>query len=262
MAATPLPPGFPRVLLANINRGSISTPMASGIINSLSSHRIRTVLFAESGPYLDAGRNNAVANALDVLDEDGNLTWDWLLFVDSDVEFAPGHVDTLFAPTLHPDYDPMACPIISGVYLNPYKDNGIVGEEDDPTDAHVGPVAYEWVERDDLAGELNGTPTFAFRRISKSTLAALPPHPLTSSIYAPICEVACVGAGFMALHHSLLTRMLEEFGQPTPFFCEPIVNGVHLGEDMGFCHRVREMGYPVLVNRDCFLLHHKTVQLV
>jgi hypothetical protein len=270
--AEPDPPRA-RVIVANINAGHLSADMVLGVINSLTTGRATSFVAASSGPYLDAGRNKAVVSCLRATTEGFvelphafPLLWDWLLFIDSDIEFRPDHIDTLFAPTLHPDYDPARLHLLAGVYVSGFDDGPVPGEE--PADGHFGPVVYEWVERDDLLGQLSGIPTMASRRISKSSFEALPPvneawnPPGTEISPSPVCEVAAVGTGFMGIHISLIREMQETYPEPMVWFDEPVINGVHYGEDFGFCYRVRDMGYPVLVNRACKVIHHKTTKLI
>lgn len=249
----------PRVLIANINRGTISSATAMGFIQALAAGVASTIVCAESGPYLDSGRNRAIANALVA-----QSPWDWLLFIDSDVEFTPDNIRVLLEPTTHEFYDPEMCPIMGGVYVNPFDDGGVEGEEPGDT---IGPVVYEWVERTDLHGEKAGVPTMTFRRLSRKSLEALAPakfwhdDDFWMDDEEAVVKVDCVGTGFLAIHRSLLVEMEATYAQPLPWFEEPVRDGVHYGEDMGFCLRVMDMGYPVLVNRACTVLHHKTIKL-
>lgn len=269
----------PRVLIGNISRGSISTAMALGTIKSLITGAAVSVIMVESGPYLDAGRNKALANGFRVttdgihdLPHSHPLAWDWFLFIDSDIEFTEEHIVTLFEPTRHAAFDPLTYPVISGVYVNPFDDEGVPGEGDDENGGHAGhfgPVVYEWTTRTDLLGNRNGIPTETFRRLSRKALATLPPvdepwNPPSpdGASPSPVCKVAAVGAGFLAIHVSLLQEMQRTYPEPMVWFDEPIVNEVHYGEDFGFALRVMELGYPVLVNRACTPLHHKTTKLV
>lgn len=270
MAADDSEPDSPRarVLLANISRDSISQATHTSIVRAVTSGRVVHHLVAASGPYLDAGRNKAVAGAMTLLDDDGNLTWDWLLFVDSDIEFDLETFDTLVAPLSHPAYDPVAYPVIGGVYVNPFDDSGVEGDDIDAYPGHFGPVCYEWKERDDLPGQLAGIPTPTFVRLSRKSLASLPPvnepwnPPGTDTSPSPICEVAAIGTGFLAIHQSIFLSMGERYGEPVPWFNEPVHLAVHYGEDMGFALRCTEMGYPVLAHRGCTPLHHKTIKLI
>lgn len=261
----------PRVVLATMARESISLNTHVSIVRAMGAGRLVHHLVIPSGPYLDAGRNKAVHGALQLHDADGsdNLAWDWFLFVDSDIDFSLEDFDALFAPTTHPTFDPTRYPVLGGVYVNPFDDGGVPGDVGDPQfPGHIGPVCYEWVERDDLPGQLYGTPTYTFARLSRKALATLPPvdepwnPPGTDASPSPVCSVAAIGTGFLAIHSSILQTLGEHYGEPLPWFDEPVVNGVHYGEDFGFCHRVRELGYPVLAHRGATPLHHKTIKLI
>ncbi len=247
----------PRVVIATISRDSLRMGMVGGVIQSLQAGVAHGFVMAESGPYLDSGRNRAVANCLTQPPD----AWEWLLFIDSDVEFTPEHIATLFSPyTYTPESEyPLSAtthPLIAGIYANPFNDE-VPGEEEGAD--RIGPVAYEWVSVTNLAGELAGIPTETFRRLSRKSLAALPS---VDDHHEDVCGVAAVGTGFMGIHRSFLTHMESEYAQPLPWFEEPVHNGIHYGEDMGFCLRLMDMGYPVLVHRGVTPLHHKTIKLI
>ena len=252
-----LPP--PKVIIGNISAGHLVTGMVTGLIESLMTGTALTCALGASGPYLDDGRNRVVSIALDV---DG---WDWLLFIDSDVEFTAADISTLLLPTRHVAYPTATLPVIGGVYVNPYPDNGVRGEEDDQPNSHVGPVCYDWELRDDLDG-MDGKIVPAFRRVSRSTLEHRSPYTSHDghlwNLEDKVCRVDAIGTGMMAIHRSLLNRLMAEFEPPCIWFDEPVVNGVHLGEDLGFCHRLGLLGYPVLANRACHPLHHHTLKLI
>lgn len=257
-------PDRPRVIIANINPGHILAECVVGIINSLRTGTALSIAFAHSGPYLDSGRNKITAAVLA-----SDLPWEWVLMVDSDIEFDSTHVDTLLAPTLHPSFSPAAYPVLSGVYVNTFDNDDVPGEEDDAPGNHMGPVIFEYTKVTNLHGELNGIPTPNFRRLARSSLATRAPvneawnPPGDDTTPSPVCEVDGVGAGFLAIHRDFLTKMADVYPEPLHWFHEPVTpHGVHLGEDFGFCLRVREMGYPVLVNRACTVLHHKTIKLL
>ena len=240
-AADPETPTRPRVLLANINRGQVSSAFMMGAIQSLQADVIHGMVVVESGPYLDDGRNKVVANALQLPD------WEWLLFVDSDIEFQPHHITTLLEGYVDGSHNLDECPVIAGVYVNPF-DDGLHAD-------NVGPVVYEWGDYHGIGAEEGME---SFRRLSREQLAD------RVGEYAdyPVCRVDAVGTGFLALHRSLLLTMQAKFEPPLIWFHEPVVGGVHFGEDMGFCLRLRDLGYPVLVNRACTPIHHKTMKLI
>lgn len=260
----------PRVLLANINPGSLRSETVKSIIGALSTGRALSCVIKEAGPYLDRERNVVAAGAQSLrrgtLPGSDALDWDWLLFVDSDIAFDPGHIDTLLAPTLHPDFSPTDTPVLAGLYYSGFPDL-VPGSQADSGGGVVDPVVYEWVLRTFEDATDPDEEVWAYRRLSRLHLAELPAYdatwntvPLEARV-APVCEVGAAGTGFMAIHHSILDTLEAHHALPLPYFDEPVVNGVHLGEDMAFCHRVRTLGYPVLVNRACVVLHHKTMKL-
>lgn len=77
----------------------------------------------------------------------------------------------------------------------------------------------------------------------------------------PIMKVEGVGAGFVMFSREILEKMRAEYDEPCPWFYEPVIDGHHLGEDFGICHRVRELGSTVNVDLRVQLSHYKTVRL-
>ena len=77
----------------------------------------------------------------------------------------------------------------------------------------------------------------------------------------PIMEVDKVGAGFVMVTREVLEKMAATYDEPSPWFYEPVVDGEHLGEDFGFCHRVHEIGAKVHIDLRVQLSHYKTVRL-
>lgn len=78
---------------------------------------------------------------------------------------------------------------------------------------------------------------------------------------SPLMEVEGAGAGFLMIHRDLLERMRDEYPEPCPWFHEPIIDRAHFTEDLGFCLRVRELGYSVYLDLRVQLSHFKTVRL-
>ena len=77
----------------------------------------------------------------------------------------------------------------------------------------------------------------------------------------PLLEVEATGPGFMMLSRELLEKMGAEYERPMAWFWEPVENGVHTGEDYGFCRRVRTLGEKVWVDLRVQLSHHKTIRI-
>lgn len=56
------------------------------------------------------------------------------------------------------------------------------------------------------------------------------------------------GAAFIMIHRRVLERVGAAYTEPTPWFADTIVNGEERGEDLTFCQRVRELGYPIYID--------------
>jgi hypothetical protein len=77
----------------------------------------------------------------------------------------------------------------------------------------------------------------------------------------PLTKVTAVGGGFLMIHRSVLTSLREIHGEPLPYFDEPILDGIHLGEDIGFCIRCADAGFDVWVHRGVQVGHYKHMRL-
>ena len=126
-------------------------------------------------------------------------------------------------------------PVVGGLYLNPDADN------------FARPVIY-------------GMDEHGFLQFPAA------PTPGTG-----LAEVAAVGTGFMAIHATLLDRMIEKFGRDPeglygmPWFDEvpwdnELADGT-MGEDLVFCLRCSAMDVPVYVHLDAKVGHYKEVLL-
>jgi len=146
---------------------------------------------------------------------------DRLLFVDSDIGFNPAHIQTLVDTDL---------PIVAGVYHSLF-------------DTGIHPVVYEWTVNDE--GVRVMVPLKHWNRPEGEILV----------------PVEGVGTGFLMIHRSVFERFLEVYSAPTAWFANEIVDGVELGEDLGFCYRAAELGIPIVVNRNVQVSHSKMIVL-
>lgn len=243
--------------IANINPGTISTHTVQSFMAALHIFHYRDappdqllpddpymamLSFTHSGPYLDDGRNKAVQRTL--ADTDAEV----ILFVDSDVEFTPDDIRKLFR------HDFTQNPVIAGYYRNLFADGW-------------SPVVY-WKQTPDpdnlKRGWLNepspdGGYYSELAPIGDDGWDMLIPIPDTDGLLA--CHV--VGAGFLAIHRSLLDEMFAKYGRPCPWFAEAIdtTRLIHMGEDTTFCMRVYELGYNVAVDPTIGLAHTKSIHI-
>lgn len=170
------------------------------------------------GPYLDDARNRVVEKFL-------TSPCDLLLFVDSDIEF------TIEDIRLVADATSPTTPVVGGVYYSPKRPGS------------RSPVVYTLVpDMDAHYGQA------VFTQLTAEQVDAYASQPFPAD---------AIGTGFMCIHRSLLDKMLVEFGNPTPWFAEEIVNGVHVGEDMMFCLRADSLGFPPLAHPGVSISHYK-----
>ena len=145
---------------------------------------------------------------------------DWLLFVDADMEFGPDAVDALLK-----NADPERAPIVGGLCFG--SANGF-----------LFPTIYHLTQTDD------GRPVTV--RVSEYERNAM-------------VQVAATGAAFLLIHRTVLTVMRDKaFNATFPWFQETDLAGNVCGEDLTFCLRAMQLGFPVWVNTAVKVGHHKS----
>lgn len=146
---------------------------------------------------------------------------DHLLFVDSDIGFDPAHIQTLVDDDL---------PIVAGVYHSLFATG-------------IHPVVYEWIVNDD--GYRVMSPIQHWNRPKGEILV----------------PVEAVGTGFLMIQRNVFEMFLQHYSPPTAWFVNEIIDGVELGEDLGFCYRAAELGIPIVVDRRVQVSHIKNIVL-
>lgn len=167
-----------------------------------------------SGATVAESRNGCVKMFL----EHGEA--DWLLFVDSDMEFDPDALQRLFQ---HADAE--RHPVIGGLCCGLDDRSGWF------------PVLYRLIETD--AGPM--------------TALVRPNRP-------ELVPVDATGAAFLLIHRSVLEAIRDRaFDAVYPWFQETSLSGYPVGEDITFCLRARTCGYPIYVDASTEIGHAKTV---
>ncbi len=167
--------------------------------------------------YLDHGRQECVN---DFLAYDRG---DWLMFIDDDTSFTMETLDQLFAAADEHGDDA----VYGGIYWSP------VPGTTDPTN-DVFPMVFQRQagQRDEPAYR----DTFTQRPF---------PRAWTAAQTAPfLCDA--VGTGFMLIPKGILQHLAATDSTPLPHFQMDVIEGVASGEDLVFCHRAREAGYPII----------------
>ncbi|MGH3942627.1 MAG: glycosyltransferase family 2 protein [Pseudonocardiaceae bacterium] len=170
------------------------------------------------------GRNDVVRRFLAT---DG----EWLGFVDADMGFDPDCFDRLIAAA-----DPQRRPIVGALAFGQRRGgigaSGSVRLEQFPT-------IYRWVQGERTCG---CAPMYDY-----------PPDQLV--------ECDATGAACFVVHRGVLENLARRHLQPRQWFDEVIIGGRVFGEDLTFCLRARDAGYPVFVHTGVRTSHYKHVYL-
>jgi len=215
----------PLVFLGTICGGSLRVEYVNSMIQTAITPEtgVRATIIEPYGPYLDDGRNVVIERAL------ARGHFDYLLFVDSDIAWTPDDVRTLVAAAeAHVD-EP-------AIYVGAYSST-----------RHGAQFAV-------VGNFAPGT-----RSVQCFTLEEF--YEIHAEVGDGIVRVDGAGAGFMLIPRVIIDKLLAIHGSPVPWFCEPIIDGVHHGEDYGFCIRAAEAGFPTYLVPSVTLLHNKTVAL-
>ena len=146
---------------------------------------------------------------------------DWILWVDSDVVISP---DTFMKLWDKRDKDEK--PLLTGVYFT----------TDTPEEPLMvpSPTVFEFVVKEDQVG---------IKRL----------HPLPRDKFI---QVGAAGMGFVLMHRSVITRILE-VKPNTPIFTEVGVNKSFMGEDIFFFALCNEAEIPVWCDTSALVPHMK-----
>lgn len=240
----------PTVTFATLSAGhphiahmrSCQAVMAHGSLGP--NYEVLAVTNGTSGPYLDIGRNQLVKQ---LLDDPVLATSDWFVFLDDDIAFTPSHATALLDAAIASNTR-----IASGPYwcLDPNFGEAICAYKLTPYDPAVHPESCHWSIQ----------PDGQFLRVLRFDELGNDPLPVTS-----------FGAGFMAVHRTLLEEFADAFAHPQKWFAEMVLpsghpesqGGLWHGEDHMFCLRAIALGEtPILVPGARGIIHYKTVGMV
>lgn len=209
-----------RVVLAYIHPGQVSSYFTESMVATLfydhmgrRPPRVANVYQEWSSANVSAARNIVTQRFLDKNDAD------WLLWIDSDMQWTPFDIDTLLDAA-----DPKATPVLGGLCF------GMAHGKPFPT-------IYHFAEID---GQLT---TIRVPHYERDT----------------VMQVAATGAAFLLIHRSALKAMAEHsFNEAFPFFQETQNGKDPVGEDLTFCLRLAALGIPVHVHTGVRIGHHKS----
>lgn len=214
-----------RVVIAYLHPGQVSglfCQSLAGLVMHDSKHhrRVEAVTATFGGPCVSVHRNEIVRPFLETRVE-------WLLFIDSDMDFGPDALDRLLEQA-----DARERPIVGALYFQEIAAGGL-----------VLPLLY--VRPEDAVG---------YPRVALGPLDQLLDYPDDS-----LFPVAATGAGFLLIHRQVLEKIeARRFSAAFPWFQETEIGGAPMGEDATFCLRASEVGAPIHVDTGLRIGHHKS----
>lgn len=222
------------IALAVMTAGEIRMECAESILAAFATRSVARIFFVQSGPYLDNGRNNIVRvfNDPQVREHCTHL-----LMVDSDVGFTPEQVRALYEAA-----DDRA--VVSGCYSSSFS--GI-----------AQPIVYDWTKVESEGVMLDSLAVIDHWEDGWG----LWPKCENREGLDPLVKVVATGAGFLMIRYEVLDVLKTIHGEPQPWFAEPVIDGVHFGEDLAFCLRVADAGFSVWAHRGVEPIHYKTTQI-
>lgn len=232
------PPDRLSILIGNINPGSVSHGFTQSLLQTIPEGVFTSIHMEVAPPYLDVYRNKIVAHFLYQTD------LRYLLFIDSDITFTAENISTLYS---HADPDI----ILGGVYSSGF-------EECPPYD--ISPVIFEW----------QPAPVYSYvpdvEPVDKELLRpiGLPKYwEMVQKSGGGLIPVDAIGTGFMLIPRDLLLAMVDHFPPEYPWFAEEPHNNSPMGEDITFCHRLKEvMGVQTYADPQVRVTHKKQFDLI
>lgn len=216
-----------RVTIASINPGLVAHEFTTSLLGICSSRNRSTrpsnVILQRSGALIQLTRNEVTERFINQTKDD------WLLWIDSDIEFPPNLIDLLLETSAEAQ-----SMIVGGMYIHPM-----------PERMKPSAFFYRTNEHGKYMDALQMEDINSFREQGMKWIF-----------------VDGTGAGCMLIHRQALLAMYETASRIKdlePWFTCRVINGVFYGEDLAFCHRARELGMKIAVRFDIPLGHVKAV---
>lgn len=211
-----------KVAIGWIDGGTVDGDFAAHLFQLASvRHERIDILVRIEGHLLSRQRNELVSAFLRL------SSAEWLLMLDTDHRFTPIDFDNLCA-SVHD----VSAPVVSGLYFGSFPSGGLY-----PT---AVPIAFSL--------DPNGVDY----------------HALSAWTPGKMIPVDAVGGGCLLIHRSVLEKIRDNAADDVKDWCwfmDGPANGRWYSEDMVFCQRVRDAGFPIYVNPDVTLPHLKTYWL-
>lgn len=232
--------------VANINAGQVRSEFMLSVFNLANEERKRraeidapvpravfNTFHAEKrhGPYLDDGRNMCVETFIHHTDSD------YLLFIDSDIEFEVNQPYALIETMIE-----QGVTVATGVYYSPNVHSLVKG---------ITPVIYQWGPNPHMKNL--DDPSTLVQDLIPLTVDQLDSFTPGNKLH----PIDSCGAGFLAIHRSVFHDVSshQPRGYPAPWFGTAVIEGIHMHEDHVFCIRAAAVGHQPHV-LPCLELRH------
>ena len=212
---------IPSVVLAFIHPGQTSSYFTESMLTTVLSVAAGATTWQLANVLQEWSSANVSAARNTVTDRflDGGVG-DWLLWVDADMQWEPSALDLLME-SAHPTDRPIVGGLCFGM-----------------SSGELVPTIYQWARTDD--GELV---TYRVANYERDALI----------------RCAATGAAFILIHRSVLEAMrAAHFNPAFTFFQEVQMGSRPVGEDITFCIRAGQLGFPVHVDTRAKIGHHKS----
>lgn len=145
---------------------------------------------------------------------------DWLLWIDSDMQFDHDAMHRLVESA-----DPVERPIMGGLCFGFNAETGLF------------PTIYQLIDK--------------FGALTTVRVNDYPDD--------EIVRCSATGGAFLLVHRSVVQKMLDrKYNEAFPWFQETEMSGMPCGEDITFCLRAEMLGFPTHVNTSVKIGHHKS----
>jgi len=222
------PGHIPGVVLAYIHPGQVSSYFTESLMVTMLAdvnrprRRIVNIMQEWSSANVSAARNTVTARFLDARTADGRTVGDWLLWIDADMQWEPQAFDLLLSTA-----DPETRPIVGGLCFGMANDRLV-------------PTIYQFVKLD----------------------GAITTYRVEDYPREAVVPCAATGAAFILIHRTVLEQMRQHgFNAAFPWFQETQLGDKPVGEDITFCLRAGQLGYPIHVDTRAKIGHHKSALL-
>ena len=211
------------VVLAYLHNGKVHGGFMRSVINLLIYDEAHGRHIYEGGHLGLPSGPNLAAPRCEIVRSFLDTGADWLWMVDSDMTFEPDTLNRLLGAA-----HPKTAPIMGGLCFGQIVDHGVLMYY--PTMFMIDEQGQGW------------------------RLDEYPPD--------TVVDIHATGTAMLLIHRSVLEEMRRKYPEPLPWFAEEVSEwGGLQSEDVTFCRRARNLGFPVKVHTGVKTGHLKMYEI-